>query len=521
MPVFCAFSACKKSNQNEFVYCSEGAPSTFNPQLAADGTTFDASSQPIYDRLLSLSPDGSKLEPALASSWSVSENEREILFELRPGVQFHSNESFKPSRPLNADDVVFTFKKMMNSANPFHVSDSRAYLYFESTGMKSVLLDVVKVSDLKVKFILSRPDAPFLANLAMDFASILSKEYGDLVLKDGRLEDINKKPIGTGPFAFESYEEGKSIKYTAHDQYYRGKQKMNTLVFEITPDPKERLKKLDEGSCHFAKDLPYFRGSTEKVNVIKTNGHNVSYIGLNLKNKKFQNKKLRLAMSKALDRESYIDRIYNGAAQKAKTLLPPSNWAYSEDLKELTYDLEEARNLIADSGIDLPMQVTLWTLPVSRPYNPDGRVMGEMIKEDLRKIGIDVELVTFDWPTYLRNIKAGGYELVEYGWSADSRDPDNFLHTLLSCSGSNGGANLSNFCHQKYERLVTEAKKTFDQKKRKALYQKAMSLFQEEMPVLPIAHSSIFRVLNRDVRGYEPRPLGTESFFRVELSSWN
>ncbi len=516
--------SCRGVKKHEFVYCSEGGPTTFNPQLAGDGVTFNASSQPIYNRLLEFKEGTTDLIPSLARSWQVSQSSKEIIFNLRDDVEFHTTEYFKPTRKFNADDIIFSFSKMMDLNHEYHKTISGTYEYFESMGMRRVIKEIKKISEYKIKFILKETEAPFLSNLAMDFASILSKEYADTLLKKKKKEDLNNKPIGTGAFKFHSYVNEKKIHYLRHNNYFLGPSQISDLVFLIIPDPNKRLEKLRKGDCHFAKNFAFIaRGEfnlKDKIKLIKAPGLNISYIGINLRKKRFKNKKLRKAMSKALNRRSYVDSIYLGNAIKAKSPLPPGIWAYDKDLKNLDYDLEAAKVLIKDSGIDLPMQVTLWTLPVSRPYNPNGKIMGEMIKEDFKQIGIELNLVTYDWPTYLQKLKQGEHELVEYGWSADNGDPDNFLNILLSCSGAKGGTNVSGFCNKSYDKLINKARHEFSQKKRKNIYKKVLNLFQEEMPFLPIAHSNLFRVMRQEVRGYVVRPIGTESFYKVRLNSW-
>ncbi len=517
-------TSCHEHKKKEFIYCSEGAPSTFNPQLASDGVTFDASSQPLYNRLLKFKNGGADLEPSLAKAWSVSKGGRELLFDLRDDVKFHETTYFKPTRNFNADDVLFSFLKMMDVSHDFYKSGKKTYEYFESMGMGDIISKVEKVSEYKVKFSLKKPDSTFLSNLAMDFASILSKEYAEQTKKRGEPLDLERKPVGTGPFKFESYSKGKEIKYKSHEKYFMGKTEMTDLRFLIIPNSNERLEKLRKGRCHFVKNFASVRkgefSSSDHIKLVKAPGLNVGYIGINLKSKKFKNKKIRQAMSLALNRASYVDSVYLGNAVEAKSPLPPGIWAYDENLKSLEYNIEKAKKLMEESGEDLPLRINLWTLPVSRPYNPNGRLLGEMIKEDFLQIGIDLKLMTYSWPVYLQKIKGSDYDLVQYCWSSDNGDPDNFLHILLSCSGAKGGSNLSGFCNKEYDNYVTRARQTFSKQERKKLYGKALRIFQDEMPMLPIAHSNLFRVMSNEVEGYELGLMGTESFQKVRLSSW-
>ena len=167
------------------VYCSEGSPEGFDPAPWTSGTTFDAASRTVYDRLIEFKKGSTETEPGLATSWEVSEDGKEITFHLRPGVKFQTTPWFTPTRELNADDVVFTFQRQFDKASPWYeYAPGIAWEYFNST-MAASLKEIVKVDDLTVKFVLSRSDAPVLATFPMDFASIDSKEYADQLEKAG------------------------------------------------------------------------------------------------------------------------------------------------------------------------------------------------------------------------------------------------------------------------------------------------------------------------------------------------
>ena len=165
------------------VYCAEGSPAGFDPALHTDPATLDASSQAIYNRLVQFKPGTAEIVPALAESWEISKDGREYTFRLRPGVRFHTTADFTPARPFNADDVLFSFERQWRADHPWHdYAGDGGWPWFDGMSLATVLQDIRKVDDSTVTFVLQRPYAPFLANLAMDFASILSKEYADHLL---------------------------------------------------------------------------------------------------------------------------------------------------------------------------------------------------------------------------------------------------------------------------------------------------------------------------------------------------
>ncbi len=516
-----ACSSNKNNDSNTFVYCSEGSPSSFNPQIITDGTSFNASSKPIYDRLTQFKYGTSEVVPALAKSWEISADGKEYIFHLQENVKFHSNFGFTPSRNLNADDVIFSFKRQMDKSNPYHKVGGGAYEYFYSMEMDKLIVDIIKIDEFSIKFILAKPETPFLANLAMDFASILSKEYGDYLIKQNKKENIDNEPIGTGPFIFKSYVKDTLIRFNANPDYFQGSPKIKKLVFAITPDASVRFQKLKTGECHFISypsptDLEDMKKNSD-ITVMSKAGLNVGYLAFNVLKKPFDNKMVRVALNHALNKKSYIDAIYLGQGETAKNPIPPTMWSYNDEVKEYEYDPAKAKEMLTQAGFPRGFDVELWTLPVSRPYNPNGKKMGEMMMADLAKIGVRAKLISYDWPTYLEKSKKGEHQLLQMGWTGDNGDPDNFLNVLLSCAASDAGANRAFWCNKHFDEIVNKAKSITDLSERTKLYKEAQILAKEEAPWVPIAHSITFRAMRKNVAGYEMDPLGSDNFYYVEL----
>ena len=153
-----------------------------------------------------------KIEPALAESWSVSDDGLAYTFNLRRGVKFHTTKAFTPSRDFNADDVLYSFNRMWKADHPDHNLSGGTYEYFNGMGMPDLLAAVEKVNDHAVRFVLKKPEAPFLANMGMDFASILSAEYAGKMRAAGKPDQIDQEPIGTGPFKLVGYQKDAVIR---------------------------------------------------------------------------------------------------------------------------------------------------------------------------------------------------------------------------------------------------------------------------------------------------------------------
>ena len=206
------------------VYCAEGSPEGFNPQFYALGNTLDASSVPMYNRLVEFKRGTTVLVPGLAERWEAAPDGMSYTFHLRPNVQFHSTARFKPTRFFNADDVLFSYNRMADPNHPFHKTNpGQSFSYFEDMDVKSFVDHVEKVDPMTVRFVMKRPESPFLADMGMDFASILSAEYADKMMAAGTPEVIDREPVGTGPFKFRSYQKDAVIRYDAFDGYWGGR----------------------------------------------------------------------------------------------------------------------------------------------------------------------------------------------------------------------------------------------------------------------------------------------------------
>jgi dipeptide transport system substrate-binding protein len=506
------------------VYCSEGSPEGFQPQFFSTGTTFDAVSVPMFNRLVEFEIGTTNIVPALAESWTVSPDSKVVTFKLRKGVKFHSNAQFKPTRDFNADDVLFSWTRMADDSNPFHkITTGQTFAYFEDMGMKNIVDKVEKVDDYTVRFTLKRPEAPFLADMAMDFASILSKEYFDTMMKKGTPNAADIYPIGTGPFEYVSYQKDATIRYKAFDAHFRGKPKVDTLVFSITRDATARYAKLKTGECQvmaFPKpaDLAEMKADPT-LNVLSKEGLNIGYIAFNTEKKPFDNKLVRQALNMAIDKESILKSVYQGQGQVAKNPIPPILWSYNNAVKDYPFDIAKAKELLAKAGYPNGFEVDLWYLPVTRPYNPDGKRMAELIQADWEKIGVKAKLVTYEWAEYRKRSKTGEQSVMMFGWSGDNGDPDNFFVPLLGCEAVKGGGNVARWCNKDFEALIIKAAQTPKQADRAKLYEQAQVIFKEEAPWITVAHSVRFDPVRKDVTGYKMDATAHHYFNNAEVAA--
>ena len=504
-------------SQRSIIYCSEGSPQSFNPQLSTSGTTSDATSKLLYNTLIVFKGENNILAPSIAKSWHVTRDGKKITFYLRKDVQFHQTGYFTPTRTLNADDVLFSFNRVLDPEHPFHLVSGGDYPFFQGVKFAQLVEKVEKINDYTVRFILKRNDSSFLANLATDYAVILSAEYAEKLLEANTPNEIDISPIGTGPFYIKDYRVGSLIRYYRHEFYWQEKAKIEQLVYDISPSKTSRLTKLLARECDVSSYPIAHKKIAERsdLHLESVTSLNVGYLGFNTQKAPFNNKLVRQAISLAINKQAIIATVYQSQAAYAKSILPASSWAYDRNTPELGYDPARAKSLLEEAGYPEGFQMDIWAMPVPRPYNPNAVTMAKLIQADLKKIGVTVKVVSYEWSTFLRRLSLGEHQSFLLGWSADHPDPDNFFTSILSCSNSKVANNRTFWCHKEYDQLIKKALETSNINKRKQYYARAMHIIYEEAPLLAIAHSKRFQARSTEVEGKILSNFGGVSFHQV------
>ena len=508
------------SSAKTLVYCSEGSPENFTPAINTTGTSFDAA-RPVYNRLTEFKRGTTEVVPGLAESWDIADGGKTITFHLRKGVKFHSMRDFKPTRDFNADDVLFSIDRQWKPDSPYYKVSGGKYDYFDDMDMPSLLDSVEKKDDYAVVMKLKTPNVAILANLAMDFMAIGSAEYADFLLKKGTPEQFDQAPVGTGPFSFVAYQKDSVVRYKANKDYYGEKALVDDLVFAITTDPTARYAKLKAGECHVnAYPRPADIAEMEKdptLKVIHASGLNVAFLAMNATKPPFDKKEVRQALNMAIDRDAILRDVFLGAGEKAKTLIPRTMWSYDDSIADYPYDPEKAKAMLKEAGVTTPIDIDLWYQPVSRPYNPNGKRMGEMMQADLAKIGVNAKLVTYEWGEYRKRLQNGEEITGQFGWTGDNGDPDNFFY-LRGCPDEKPASiNVAKWCNSEFDELLLKARVIPDQAGRAKLYQRMQEIEHEEAPDVLVAHSIVYEAMRANVEGYKQSPLGTHAFEGVDL----
>lgn len=495
------------------IYGRSTDSSGLDPAYEVDGNSFMVCEN-VFETLIGFKDESTLFDPILAPFGVISSDGLTYTFNLRKGVNFHDGTRF------NADSVVFSLGRMMKERTvkffgkgwdfPKQEHPSE---YWVSMEMDDTLDAIEAKDEYTVVFRLKRVDAPFLFNLAMNFAAIISPTA---FLKDPK--GFARNPVGTGPFKFSKWVEGDRIALEAFKDYWDKGQGpyLDRLVFRVIPESSVQLSEVKAGKIHMCDspdpaDIERTK-KDPKLQVFSQFGMNISYLGFNHKKEPWKsNVKLRQAIAHAINRKAIVDQVYQGRGEVVKNCMPPTVWGYNYDVPGYAYDVELSKKLLAEAGYPegkgLP-EITLWAIPVPRPYNPDGLKVGGAMIGDLAKIGISSRMVSYDWGTYLRRQREQpqDMDLFQLGWTGDNGDPDNFLAVLFD--GLASPSVRTQWYNEAYHRLMEEGKQNTGQAKRTEIYRKAQQLMYEECPVIPIAHSIVMTPSSKKVINFKPHPTG-------------
>ena len=504
--------------QSGFVYCVSGQVNTFNPQKAGSGLTVDTLAAQLYDRLLDVDPYTYRLASELADSWEVLDNGATYRFHLRRNVQFQTTAWFTPTRPLNADDVVFSFQRIFDRNNPWHSVNGASYPYFDSLQFADTVKSVRKIGEYSIEFRLAQPDASFLWHLATHYASVMSAEYAAKLAKADRQEMLDREPVGTGPFKLREYRAGQFIRLARHDNFWRGKPLMPQVVIDLGSGGTGRLSKLLTGECDVlawpaASQLSILHDDP-RLRLTLRPGMNIAYLGFNTNKAPLNNPAVRHALALAINNQRLMQSIYYGTAETAASILPRASWAYDNDAKITEYDPARAKAQLEALGVQ-NLTLQLWVPTSSQAWNPSPLKTAELIQADLAQVGVTVVIVPVEGRFQEARLMDMNHDLTLAGWATDSNDPDSFFRPLLSCAAIRSQSNVAHWCNREFDEVLQRALSSQQLAARIDAYDQAQRILAKELPVLPLASSLRLQASRYDIKGLVLSPFGNASFAGV------
>lgn len=509
-----------KIRETGFVYCGQGTPTTFNPQLVDDGVTVDALSPQLFDTLLTLNSDIHLPQPNIATSWQVSNDGLKYTFDLRDDIAFQTTPWFTPTRLLNSDDIRFSFERILLPTHPFHNVGNSSYPWFRGNDFQRLVTSIETPNDHTVEFRLSRPDNTFLSFLSTPFTVIHSAEYAEQLVTNDNKSFIDSHPVGTGPFILDEFKADDYVRLKRHNSYWNGPAKMEQVVFDIAQRGTGSLAKLLLNECDVLNSP-----ISSQIPVIQTQSHidlrsapamNSSYIAINTENRAVSDYRVRRALSFAIDRQKIIDSVYYGRGSVAYNLLPPVSWAYSKNTTQVRYDKSYALGLLRDAGFNHGLELTMAVPTESSTYDPSPQKTAELIQSHFAEIGVSLKLVTQNINRDKQVQFDHDVDLYLTGIAGRSADPDGFLRPVLSCHSNNEGMNLTHWCNKDFDSLLNLALETYEPRFRLNLYKQIQNIVNQNVPVIPIAHGRQFKAYNNSLTGFSISPFHVQPFNHVE-----
>ena len=507
--------ACSRSTppSNTLIYGRSSDADILDPIQTTSGETVKVLVN-IYDTLVTyreLTPeqaargiDPLEIVPSLATDWSPSSDGRTWTFHLRRGVKFHDGTSF------DADAVLFSFDRLLKNATP--VPPYRPHF--------SLIEEITKEDEFTVTFRLRGPSPIFLHKLAMFSAAVVSPTA---VKKEGSRFGI--RPSGTGPFRFQNWDRGETIRLTAFDDHWRGRPKIDRLIFRAIGENTNRAERLRRGDVQIADNLPpsILDGLARRDDIViqERPGLNTGYLSINCERPPLNNVKVRQAIWHAIDKAHLIQLAYAGKAEPAVSVVPSEMWGHADHLVDRPYDVAVATRLLeegaAEESFTLPLKLRLFTMNEARPYLTQPAETALFIRDALLKIGIEAEIVQGPVPEYFQRLSKGEHDLGLIGWSPDYVDPHNFLFSLLDPDSISdaGGNNVCRYRNAKIHDLLEQAEFEPNDERRLEIYREVQQIVFDEAPLVPLVHAEIRVGQRAELGGYFVHPASME---RVRLS---
>lgn len=499
----------EQSGEKVLVVGLQAEPSTLDAHQVADYNTSRAAME-LYDQLVQFKDESTALEPGLAEKWDISENGLEYIFYLREDVTFHDG------TPFNADAVKFSFDRQIDPNHPYHNTGQFAYADYTFS-----MIDRVEVmEEFKVKFVLKYAYAPFLSNMAMHAASIVSP-----AAVETHGADFSNNPVGTGPFKFVSWNPGVEVILEKNENHYTGAPKLDKVIFRPIVEDQTRLAELEAGKLDLIVNIP--PDDLERLReeagltIVEQAGMHIWWTALNAQKEPFNNVKVRQAMNYAINKQAIVNDILLGTGEPANSPVPPVVWGHNPQVKNYEYNPEKAKQLLAEAGYADGFEVTYW-VPESGSGMQQPRTMAAAIQADLAQVGIDVTIQTLEWGAYLDKLfvplEENEMDMHQLSWIGDNGDPDNFLYALLSSDQwPTAGFNASFYKNEEVDQLLEEARVTFDQAERTNLYHRAQELIMEDAPWILIDHEKQIIITRSNVKNFKLHPTGVFRLSNVDL----
>jgi peptide/nickel transport system substrate-binding protein len=481
-----------------FIEASIGDASTLLPVLASDSAS-SLITDLVYNGLIRYDKD-LNIVGELAESWEISEDNLTFTFHLREGVKWHDG------APFTSADVRFNYELYIDPETPTAYAES--FKQVKSVETPDPLTFVVHYA---------QPYAPALLSWAM---SVHPKHLLEGV--DITKSELARKPVGTGPYRFVEWVSGEKIVLESNPDYFAGQPYLNRVVVRVIPDSTTQFLELRTGNLDYMglsplqydrqTDTPAFKRLYSKYRYLS---FGYSYLGYNLRRPMFQDKRVRQALSYAINKQEIIDGVLLGYGVAATGPYKPDTWVYNAAVKRYDYNPEMARELLQQAGwsdhdgdgiLDKDGEPFAFTI-VTNQGNDLRAKAGEIIQQRLREVGVDVKLRIVEWATFLKEfIDPGNFDATILAWSGRP-EPDQY-NIWHSSKTDPGQLNFIGYANSEVDQMLEEGRRTFDQAERKKYYDRFQEILAEDQPYTFLYVGEALPAVSKRLRGVAAAPAG-------------
>ena len=468
----------------------ESSPTNLDPRVGIDASS-ERIHELIFDDLLERD-EHLNVRPALAERWDIPDR-LTYIFHLHHGVKFHDG------GPLTARDVKWTFDSMLQGK--IRSTKTAAYRFVDRVEARD---------DYTVVFHLKEPFATLLWNLSDGAMGIVPYGSGD---------EISRQPIGSGPFRFISAEPDKEVIIERNSDYWGEKARLERVRFMVVPDTTTRALELRKGSADIVNnaltsDLVLALEREPNLEVLHGPGTVLNYLAFNLRDPILKDVRVRRAIAFAINRQPMIEYLWRGFAQPAASVLPRQSWAYNAEVPGYDYDPQRARQILDTAGYRAVGGVR-FHLTMKTSTEETTRLIAAVLQQQLREVGIAIDIRTFEFATFFSDVTSGAYQLYSLRWIGGNEDPDIFEYAFHSAKFPPHGANRSYYSNPRIDVLIDQARSELDQNTRKQFYAEIQQILADELPYVNLWYLDNMLVHSKRVQGLTLNPSGNYDFLKT------
>ncbi len=479
------FAACAPAaEEGATLIVSQGAdPASLDPQGANEQPGSRVNKQ-IYDTLF-IQDEEMNVHPGLAESYELLDDGMTLSLKLREGVTFHNGNAF------TAEDVEFTLVRALESPDTTHIVEA---------------IDPAKITivdDYNITIGMSYAFAPIISHLAHTATSIVDKET-----VEAAGDSYGSEPVGTGPYVLTEWNVGDSIVLEANEDYWGEAAKTPNVIIRNIPEAETAMLELESGGVDIvydiaASNISRFEGSEDTM-LVRSPNFSTTYIGFNAAKEPFDNPLVRQAINHAIDMSSIVENVYYGAGAQATGPIGQMVWAYNDELTGYEYDVEKAKELLAEAGYEDGFTTTIMT----NEGNQQRADIAIIVQSALSEIGITVEIETLEWTRYLEATENGEHDMFILGWVTVTGDPDYGLYPLFHSSTFGAGGNRTFWSTTEVDALLDEARTSNDMTVREENYKEVQQIVAEEAPWIFTWEGEDLTGVRSNIEGFVNNPAG-------------